>query len=494
MRLREQYNMKQLSIVAVAYGLFLACTSIVLWGGYAVLIDAGADAFQLRTAEYFMRNAAFPVALFGAALIAYNRPKQGPWRSPLAALALFEAGALFIVAQRLFGLDASIAYGACALLLGCGSGLGFCCLQDIIASLKVYEAGLAVFAAAGISCAVYIAMELLPRTAMMIFGFAVLIPATAVAMAAAQRTVPCVHPAFDTIPSQQIDRCRQAAAESWPSLLCIAFTSFAVGIIRVDAIDNTGLVQDYADGSMVGLLAAAIVLLATWKTIYERIKLSRLYQVVFPLTATIFLLLPLFDGQFRHLLVLVAFVVFSIVSSLMVVSCARVARNQCLQPVLVYGMFAGTVYAAQEVGSLLGFMLNTTGTTGFASLSVVALIAIYAMSLAMNTRRGGRGAAESSTATATTSKAAGTESAIPPAEALDIRLSQQCDALVAQYGLSARETDVLRLLARGRDVPYIAEELVISKNTVRTHMRNIFQKTGVHSRQEVIDLLETVEQ
>ncbi len=202
----------------------------------------------------------------------------------------------------------------------------------------------------------------------------------------------------------------------------------------------------------------------------------------------------MFDGQFRHLLVLVAFVVFSIVSSLMVVSCARVARNQCLQPVLVYGMFAGTVYAAQEVGSLLGFMLNTTGTTGFASLSVVALIAIYAMSLAMNTRRGGRGAAESSTATATTSKTAIAESAISPAEALDIRLSQQCDALVAQYGLSARETDVLRLLARGRDVPYIAEELVISKNTVRTHMRNIFQKTGVHSRQEVIDLLETVEQ
>lgn len=79
---------------------------------------------------------------------------------------------------------------------------------------------------------------------------------------------------------------------------------------------------------------------------------------------------------------------------------------------------------------------------------------------------------------------------MPPLGAM---LAQQCAAVVAQYGLSAREADVLGLLARGRDAAYIADELVISKNTVRTHMRNIFSKTGVHSRQELIDLVETAE-
>ena len=65
--------------------------------------------------------------------------------------------------------------------------------------------------------------------------------------------------------------------------------------------------------------------------------------------------------------------------------------------------------------------------------------------------------------------------------------------MVNRYRLSRREADVLDLLARGRDVPYIAEELVISKNTVRSHIKSIFAKTGVHSRQELIDLVELVE-
>ena len=68
-----------------------------------------------------------------------------------------------------------------------------------------------------------------------------------------------------------------------------------------------------------------------------------------------------------------------------------------------------------------------------------------------------------------------------------------CAVAVERYGLSRREAEVLDLLARGRDVPYVAEELVISKNTVRTHTKSIFAKTGVHSRQELIDLVESIE-
>jgi ATP/maltotriose-dependent transcriptional regulator MalT len=52
--------------------------------------------------------------------------------------------------------------------------------------------------------------------------------------------------------------------------------------------------------------------------------------------------------------------------------------------------------------------------------------------------------------------------------------------------LSARELDVLRLLATDLDGPAIARELVVSLNTVRTHTKNIYAKLGVNSRRAAV--------
>lgn len=59
-----------------------------------------------------------------------------------------------------------------------------------------------------------------------------------------------------------------------------------------------------------------------------------------------------------------------------------------------------------------------------------------------------------------------------------------------RFGLTAREAEVLSYLARGRNVPFIEEELVISRNTIKTHIKHIYQKLNVHSQQELIDLIE----
>ena len=62
-------------------------------------------------------------------------------------------------------------------------------------------------------------------------------------------------------------------------------------------------------------------------------------------------------------------------------------------------------------------------------------------------------------------------------------------ALLADaFGLTQREQEVLALLLKGRSIPYIKETLYISANTAKTHVRHIYQKTGVHERQELITL------
>ena len=77
-------------------------------------------------------------------------------------------------------------------------------------------------------------------------------------------------------------------------------------------------------------------------------------------------------------------------------------------------------------------------------------------------------------------------STVPPRSQLSLR----CDLFAARTGLTAREREVLELLMRGRTGAYIAETLVISENTARGHVRRLYTKLGVHSRQELIDLVE----
>lgn len=62
------------------------------------------------------------------------------------------------------------------------------------------------------------------------------------------------------------------------------------------------------------------------------------------------------------------------------------------------------------------------------------------------------------------------------------------EVLASQYHLTPREIEIFLLLARGRNVNYIENELVIARNTVKTHVRNIYGKVDVHSQQELIDL------
>ena len=74
---------------------------------------------------------------------------------------------------------------------------------------------------------------------------------------------------------------------------------------------------------------------------------------------------------------------------------------------------------------------------------------------------------------------------------LEDEFSNACNILSERACLTDRESQILQLLARGKNNARICEMLCISTNTVKMHNRNIYSKFSVHSRQEIIDIVQT---
>lgn len=68
-------------------------------------------------------------------------------------------------------------------------------------------------------------------------------------------------------------------------------------------------------------------------------------------------------------------------------------------------------------------------------------------------------------------------------------LDERCMTLGRQFSLTQSEVAIFAMVARGRSARYIADELGVSFNTVRTHIRHVYEKLGIHSKQELIDLV-----
>ena len=141
-----------------------------------------------------------------------------------------------------------------------------------------------------------------------------------------------------------------------------------------------------------------------------------------------------------------------------------------------------TIRAAWALGPLLGMVLGRAVLSG-AGLSptgiyVVTLCAIVALVVVSTF--------------VFSSEDLGKIMAIVPTRTQQ-RFRHKCSLVAQRFGLTDRETEIMMMLAKGRNLPYIQEQLYLSKSTVSTHRQHIYQKTGVHSQQELINLVQEAE-
>ena len=65
-----------------------------------------------------------------------------------------------------------------------------------------------------------------------------------------------------------------------------------------------------------------------------------------------------------------------------------------------------------------------------------------------------------------------------------------CESIVQDFGLTERQAEVMLYLGKGKNARYIQEKLTISEHTAKSHIYAIFGKMGIHSQQELLDIVE----
>ncbi len=148
-------------------------------------------------------------------------------------------------------------------------------------------------------------------------------------------------------------------------------------------------------------------------------------------------------------------------------------------PAIAWGTAVG------YLGILAGALVGLPAGTGVGGADLAARLIVAGMALALVAF-----AAYQSGSIGIDDAIEGVEPDLPIVELRVVdTVEEACRRAVDRYQLTPREGEVLGLLARGNTPGRIQEELSISRNTVKYHCRNIYDKLGVHSQQDLIDLL-----
>jgi DNA-binding CsgD family transcriptional regulator len=158
-------------------------------------------------------------------------------------------------------------------------------------------------------------------------------------------------------------------------------------------------------------------------------------------------------------------------------------------PFRVFGLgraaVSGGVLVGAVVGELFGavFISNQDFIYAVSATMIFVMVATYTFALT-----------ERDVAKITRQRARFFVSAqAPAAEEKPVLLPYDKAMILAdEHEITGRNLEVLLLLVKGRSAARIEQELYMSRGTVNTHMRRIYQKLGVHSRQELLDLIDDV--
>ena len=261
---------------------------------------------------------------------------------------------------------------------------------------------------------------------------------------------------------------------------CLVF-----GLMHVEASMRFG---DYWYRNLPYIVGMALATVLFYASFMRRGSTMRIWpkvqSVVFTLTIAAFMLLPVISTTSSIIPVALIEAAYFYYDALFVLACFVIARESALSLLTVLGLgfvVKGLSYFAGTLACHLQLVYFGESVVEHPVAILVVFLLLSAVTLWMGD-------------TITAKKLWGMRIERAPRHNADASLIQErCDRLARACHLTPRESEVCAQLATGSEIEDVAETLHISIQTLRTHIRNIYTKTDVHARRELVKLMESMD-
>lgn len=266
------------------------------------------------------------------------------------------------------------------------------------------------------------------------------------------------------------------------SFLCRSYDSFLEA-----AVDPFAFI---GGASLLSLIVVGVVFLLFALAAKDHFNAAFTYRLSLPIMVVGLAAAALFLDRFAAISLLAINIGYEFFDILIWILLAQIARRQN-HPFRVYGYGVAFTFVGMASGYTLAplfhdfLVQNGLSSESFALLGIISLVIVAFLVVPESTLTQLTAPRPTPWDTAFNAENDGDEPSFKG------RLEQQCGLVAAEFGLTAREIEVLDLLARGRTLAIIARDLQIAKSTARTHIESIYLKLHVHKQQELIDLVES---
>lgn len=484
------------ALLALGYGLYA-------WANASSYLSASgtveASLGFVSQLPYMMANCAAQAAAALAVVLLARRGRLAPGRllppsvGCCVLLASWAAGLLWsaqLGPAAPAGASSDAARVALGLVHGAGSTLGSVAWYELLAVYAAPSVPAVMLPAAALHAAIGLALGALPAAAAPAARLAM--PALLLASwALARRVRATARPAAD--PGEfngRVELFRGPGRGFLSAWLCLLVCQFVVGVA------NTAVFESPFSSVLASVSVDACTLFATAVLAALFVAARRLpepesvFKVVMPVLLAAFTATALASGGHGAAMgyaMICCYEAIAVSYSIYLVQFVRRGR---------YGLhaFIAVTMAAASLTLLLGLAVGVglnavSHSRGVPLFTLLAFVAIYPLGMALAfIQRARPQPAHPDGAGAPAG--AGQAVAPAPAEAAQAAFESRLKAFAREHGLTPREAEVCGPLVRGHTVKSVCASLAISENTAWTHIRSIYAKCGVNSKQALIELFE----